>query len=356
MKDSRRYDIDWLRVIAIGLLMVYHVGIAFQPWAVFIQFIQNSQPLEKLWVQLSVLNVWRIPLLFFVSGMGVSFALRRRTLKALLVERIRRILVPLIFGSLAIVPLHVLLWQRYYSQDISYTPSLGHLWFLANIFSYVLLLLPVFYWFNKHQKVIEEWSKKWTSFPASLLLLALPFMAETLLVNPATYSLYAFTWHGFWLGLLAFLFGFYAVCSGVTFWKTLVKQKYLYTALAILLSFLRLKFMNTFPKWLIPIETVCWILALLAWSFIYLNRPGKTLRYLSQAAYPVYILHMFFQFLGSAFIFPLQIPIVIKFIMVLIITIGGSLGFYHFVLLKIKFLQPFFGMKKRKHNEYVNLM
>ena len=44
--STRRYDIDWLRVIAIGLLLVYHIGIGFQPWGVFIKFIQNDQPLE----------------------------------------------------------------------------------------------------------------------------------------------------------------------------------------------------------------------------------------------------------------------------------------------------------------------
>ena len=43
---DRRYDIDWLRVIAIGLLLIYHIGIAFQPWGVFIGFIQSEKPLE----------------------------------------------------------------------------------------------------------------------------------------------------------------------------------------------------------------------------------------------------------------------------------------------------------------------
>ncbi|MEP4596601.1 MAG: acyltransferase, partial [Cyclobacteriaceae bacterium] len=72
---NRRYDIDWLRVIAIGLLLIYHVAIGFQPWGVFIGFIQSSSPLESIWVPMSMLNVWRIPLLFFVSGMGVYFAI-----------------------------------------------------------------------------------------------------------------------------------------------------------------------------------------------------------------------------------------------------------------------------------------
>ncbi len=95
---SRRYDIDWLRVIAIGLLLIYHIGIGFQPFGVLIQFIQSNEPLEALWVPMSMLNIWRIPLLFFVSGMGVCFAIRKRNWKQLLLERGRRILVPFLFG------------------------------------------------------------------------------------------------------------------------------------------------------------------------------------------------------------------------------------------------------------------
>ena len=88
---ERRYDIDWLRVIAIALLLIYHIGIAFQPWGVFIGFIQNTESLDWLWAPMSMLNIWRIPLLFFVSGMGVSFALMKRNWKQLFVERSRRL-------------------------------------------------------------------------------------------------------------------------------------------------------------------------------------------------------------------------------------------------------------------------
>ena len=51
--ENRRYDIDWLRVIAIGLLLIYHIAIAFQPWGVFIGFIQSDKSLEALWIPMS---------------------------------------------------------------------------------------------------------------------------------------------------------------------------------------------------------------------------------------------------------------------------------------------------------------
>ncbi len=164
---NRRYDIDWLRVIAIGLLLIYHIGIGFQPFGVLIGFIQSNKPLEALWVPMSMLNIWRIPLLFFVSGMGVCFAIRKRSWKQLLLERARRILLPFLFGMFAIVPLHVFLWQKYYNQEIAYTVHPIHLWFLANIFVYVLLLSPIFFYLKKkengkfHRGLQKLFSKPW---------------------------------------------------------------------------------------------------------------------------------------------------------------------------------------------------
>lgn len=152
---TRRYDIDWLRVIAIALLLLYHVAIGFQSWGLMIGFITNSEAWESLWIPMALLNVWRIPLLFFVSGMGVYFALQNRSWKQLLQERTRRIVLPLVVGIFLIVPLHVLLLQYYYQWDLRYTPSPAHLWFLGNIFAYVVLLAPLLIYLKK--KSMENW-------------------------------------------------------------------------------------------------------------------------------------------------------------------------------------------------------
>src|SRR6187399_3549827 len=111
---NRRYDIDWVRVIAIGLLLIYHVAIGFQPWGINIRFIANEKTWDSLWTPMAMLNIWRIPLLFFVSGMGVYFAIQNRNWKQLLGERAGRILLPYVVGTFLIVPIHLYLWQNYY--------------------------------------------------------------------------------------------------------------------------------------------------------------------------------------------------------------------------------------------------
>jgi peptidoglycan/LPS O-acetylase OafA/YrhL len=83
----------------------------------------------------------------------------------------------------------------------------------------------------------------------------------------------------------------------------------------------------------------------LAFGNKYLNHTGKTLRYLSQAAYPVYIIHMIFLFLGSWLIFPLDIAVPLQFVLLLAFTAGGCLAVYEFIIRRVNFLRPLFGLK-----------
>ncbi|WP_379085457.1 acyltransferase family protein [Pedobacter sp. UC225_65] len=345
--NYRRYDIDWLRVIAIGLLLVYHLSIGFQPWGIMIGFIVNDKTWESLWLPMTMLNIWRIPLLFFVSGMGVYFAIQNRNWKQLLLERGKRILIPFVFGFFCIVPLHIYLWQYANQWELSYNPNPGHLWFLGNIFSYVVILLPIFMFLKKKENgQMGMWIKKWFATPLSLLVVIAAFVAEAVWVNPMPYELYAMTWHGFFLGILAFFFGFCFMLAGNDFWNMLLKWKWLFLLVAIALYAWRIMQPQLrVPIYQLPIESIFWLLSVFAFGFRHLNHPSTVLRYLSQAAYPIYILHMLFLFLGSVLIFPLAIDVRLKFVMVLLFTSVGCLALYEFVIRRIGFLRLLFGLK-----------
>ena len=347
MLDSRRYDIDWLRVIAIGLLVIYHIAVAFQPWGVFIGFIQNDKSLEWIWTPMAMLNVWRIPLLFFVSGMGVYFAIQRRDWKALLLERTRRILIPFVFGMMAIVPLHIMLWKKYYHQDMIYALNPAHLWFLANIFAYVLIFFPLFFYLkNYHSGKIHQIISKLMSNPIGLLILMVPFIVEAELVKPESFEYYAMNAHGFWLGMIAFLTGFLCVYSGRTFWSTVTKWRWLLFTIAAALYVLRLlEGEFNAPYYLKSIESNLWIFTLFGFGYKHLNKPSRTLRYLSQSAYPIYIIHMVMLYLASWLIFPLDITAFSKFTLVTTFTFVGCFILYELVLRRIKLLRPLFGLK-----------
>jgi glucans biosynthesis protein C len=345
---SRRYDIDWLRVIAIGLLLIYHIAIAFQPWGIMIGFITNSQPWVSLWTPMTMLNIWRIPLLFFVSGMGVYFAMQYRDWKQLIGERAKRILLPFVFGIFVIVPISTFLWQTYNDLGTSYSYHPGHLWFLGNIFSYVLILAPVFFYLKKNEggKVVN-FLRKLFSTPLGLIPVVTVFIAEAMIIKPFPYELYVLTWHGFFLGLLAFFFGFCFVLSGSGFWNMLVRWRWMFVILALALYLIRFNYFQlNVPPYLLVLESDCWIFSVLAFGHKYLNRPSATLSYLSQAAYPVYILHMIFLSLGSMLIFPMGLAPQIKFVLVLLFTFVGCFGAYEIVR-RVGVLRPLFGLGRR---------
>ncbi|MBS1486642.1 MAG: acyltransferase family protein [Bacteroidetes bacterium] len=346
-ESQRRYDIDWIRVIAIGLLVVYHSAICFQPWGRMIGFITTDESWVALWTPMVMLNVWRIPLLFFVSGMGVYFALQNKTWKQLIAERTLRILVPFIFGMFCIVPIHIYIWQSYYSLEQVYTPDTGHLWFLGNIFIYVLIFAPLFLYLKKNEngKTIIR-LKKTMSSSLSLLPFVGAFVVEALIIRPIPYELYAMTKHGFFLGLLAFFAGFFIVFSGEEFWKMVTKWRWLFFSVAVVLFLWRVggQWNIQSATYLIPIESCCWIFSILSFGHLYLNYPSKTLSYLSGAAYPVYILHMIFLFLGGTLFFSLSISIEVRYILCITFTLFGSLITYE-IIKRIKIFRFLFGMK-----------
>lgn len=153
---QRHYGLDWLRIGAFGLLILFHLGLYFAPghWIV-------KSPAIADWVAwpLAAIVPWRLSVLFAVSGYATAAMIQRfPSLPAFLAERSRRLLVPLLFGMLVIVPPQG--WVRikvsganptfasFLQHDaFSFAPHAGtfmpgweHLWFLPYLWGYTLLL------------------------------------------------------------------------------------------------------------------------------------------------------------------------------------------------------------------------
>jgi membrane-bound acyltransferase YfiQ involved in biofilm formation len=137
--------------------------------------------------------------------------------------------------------------------------------------------------------------------------------------------------------------------SGSSFWQMIRRWRWLFLSVAIALCAIRLtQFQFYAPNYLIAIESNCWIIAVFAFAYRYLNRPGNALNYLSQAAYPIYILHMLFLYVGSMLIFPLAVPVALQFVLLLAFTIGGCFLTYEYIVRRVNFLRPLFGLKVKR--------
>ncbi|MFZ5726801.1 MAG: acyltransferase family protein [Pseudomonadota bacterium] len=163
MTGGRHYGMDWLRIGAFALLILYHIGMFFVPWGWHVKI---AEPLE--WAEFPMLatNGWRLPLLFLVSGyasaalfakLGGSGAFAR--------SRSARLLIPLLFGVLVIIPPQPwveLVTQHGYAQSLGafwigdyfrfgtldgiVLPTWQHLWFVAYLWVYTMLAAAVLAW------------------------------------------------------------------------------------------------------------------------------------------------------------------------------------------------------------------
>jgi len=352
LSSSRRHDVDWIRTIAIFLLIVYHASISFQPWAEYAFFYRNDDSMEWLWTPMSMLNVWRIPILFLISGMGVAFAMRRRNTWALLKDRALRIFVPYLFGLFTIGPLvlYLIIIGIYEnSAYFTYEPDPMHLWFLGNIFFYVVILLPLLYLLkNRPDNLYFRGVRAILRWPLGLglFMFALPLMLETLIVDPTSFETYAETVHGFVYGLICFFIGFTAVSLQDDFWQAVRQVRWIAVAVGAVLFALRQvpSLEGEYPLFLHALESLSWMLAVIGFAAVYLNHPSPTLRYLRVAVYPVYIFHFPIQYGISYVLFPTALPPMLKFI----ILVGGTLAlsFLLFEIVKrINYLRPLFGLK-----------
>jgi hypothetical protein len=161
-----------MRMFVVVGLVFFHSARIFD--TSFEWYVKNDPTSELVTIALAFAGMWGMPLLFVISGMGIWYSLRSRTIRAFASERVRRLLIPLVFGVLVIVPPQI--WTRLRTDpayDESYWQFLprffdvrfdlasfpfvirddatglfepGHLWFVVVLFVFSLLLLPVIWW------------------------------------------------------------------------------------------------------------------------------------------------------------------------------------------------------------------
>lgn len=233
---ERRRDLDMIRALVVLGLIFFHTARIFDHGDFYVK---NDPPSMLISIIVIFVSMWGMPLLFMISGIGVWYSLRSRSPGAFVRERFLRLLVPLVFGTLVIVPpqqyysvlfkqpdLHVN-YGELLSEFIKVKPvfdfpyfltsvpplelfQLAHLWFLNLLFFFTLLLLPIFLYLRTPggericHRMASLFSRPWTIF-----LLGLPLgLIEAGLKSEMTGS-----WNRY--GYLIFLFyGFFLVSDG----------------------------------------------------------------------------------------------------------------------------------------------
>ncbi|MGY8662338.1 acyltransferase family protein [Bradyrhizobium sp. UFLA05-109] len=320
--SERRIDLDWVRISAFGLLIFYHVGMLYVSWGFHIKSAYRLTWLEPLML---VLNPWRLSLLFLVSGVATRFMLGKYRLGSFVGARSTRLLIPLIFGMLVIVPPQSYLqivealgypagfadfYVRHYlafgaqfcPNPCIVLPTWNHLWFVVYLWVYTMALACVLWlWPALTDRLSAKLAVPLTG-PGLLIMPCLLFAAWRLFLFPAFPSTHALfgDWYNHADYATAFLIGFLLAKQGIV-WSEIERQRWAALALAavcltiFILLFAGLLAPSPLLKKCASIAYGCYqwlaMAAVLGFARRHFTADGPARRYLTDAIFPYYIVH-----------------------------------------------------------------
>ncbi len=374
---QRRHDIDALRALAFALLILYHLGMLYVAgW----HFHIKSPYAETGWAvalkaPMIFVNRWRMDLIFLISGMAAAFLLGNRKPGRFFAMRSWRLLLPLVFGMLVVIPIQP------YAQGVSnglVAPGFGrfllaywshkpwpegafsgwehgytwnHLWYLAYLWVYtgvLVLTLPLLD--SRIGRATRAWFCGLRGFWL-LLLPVLPLIAWTMTLQqrfPDTGDL-VHDWYRHPMYFTVFLYGF-VVARDAGFWAEVKRLRWMTLPAALLLGaayvFLDQIWPERDPFQQVLRNVYLWtmLLAILGWGHALLDRPFRWLPWANASVYPWYMLHQSL-LIGIAYLLiPYHVGPLLEPTLVLAGTVLGCWTITAFVQ-RVPLLRPCFGMK-----------
>lgn len=387
---QRRHDIDALRVLAFGFLILYHVAMVYVAGWDF--HVKSAYQAEWLQWPMVFLNRWRMPLLFAISGVAIGLCQPGRGPLRFALRRSWRLLLPLAFGMLFVVPVQAwceavangawhagfgeFLWRYLQLRPwpeggwtgAAHGVTWNHLWYLAYLWVYtslLLLALPLARSLPLHG--LRDWllARRGAALvlaPAVYFFAVLAWLAPR---YPQTHALVGdWALHAEYAPV--FLAGF-LVARNTAAWADLLRLRRTTLAIALLAITveLLLKAAGTYlPAAAVPasLAHVPWhgielaaralymwtaLLAIFGWGLRLLDRPFRWLPYASEAVYPWYVLHQSLIVPIAFALFPMRLGPLLEPSLVLAGTVLGCLLLHEFAIRRSAWLRPLFGLKPR---------
>ena len=373
---QRIYYLDWLRVIAIVGVFLFH---AVHPFDLTAWHIKNAEQSMVVTVFIAFMFPWGMPFFFLLAGAGSWFALRHRTARQFAYERFNRLMLPFIFGALLLMPVMLFFeWQHklqtgvltssfiefVLDRNVGFTPiwfgALGyHLWFLGFLFSFSILCLPIFLWLkgDAGRRFVAQLAKMCEQRGA-ILLFIIPLAIVRLTLHP--FFPQEHNWADFCVQMSFFLLGF-MLFSQPGFLQAIRRDWRINlgigtvaaaSAMAIAASTGTLD-LQAPPRslidvlfWiLIAIDSWCWTLFFLFVGMRYLDRTNKYLEYGQNAILPFFVLHQPVIIILAYYAVQWEASLLLKLLFVVIGSFSVTLGLYEYLIRRSAPLRRMFGIK-----------
>ena len=365
---TRRYDLDWLRVIAFAVLILYHIGMYYvTDWNWHIKSDATSTLLQDVMI---FTNPWRMALLFFIGGVAfASISERYANRLTLAWLRTKRLFIPLLFGMFIVVSPQVYIefldrglisagflefWLQYINPNTNLLAekrsvigllTWNHLWFLPYLWCYSLLMLVLV-------KPLKRVAKSEYLSTTSLLTYVFVLMAVLIFVWLQLRTLFPTThdllndWYSHGKYFLAFIAGCFLFWQKY-WWQQAIKARYWLLLIAVVsYAFIIADRHGVFPEMaelfqtnlsvkviysvILSANIWCWILAAVGLTGHFLNKPSKLLNYANKSVLPWYLLHQTVIVVLAWWFKLLGLPVTIEAVLIVILTVlscllGGEL-------------------------------
>jgi len=377
-QSVRRHYLDWLRVLAVLMVFVFH---ALKPFNIGDWIIMNSETSMAATVFFALLSPWGMPFFFLLAGAGSCFALRRRTAGQYVGERVKRLLLPFIVGSVIFTPIQNYFdwrfWTARLNVEVSYlqyqlgrwtgaNPSIFswigyHLWFLGFLFSFSLIALPLFLWLKggSGRGFISRLAKLGER-RGGMLVFIVPLVIIQLALRP--FDLQEKSWTDFFFYLAFFVLG-YVIYADERFVRAIRRDWWLLLAagVAAILAILAALALGDVTTWYetptMPEFYLFWTLVTVAaWSWTafmlfvgmrFLDFKNKWLEYGQEAVVPFYVLHQPVIVVIAFYVVQWQAGVTIKMLAVVLASFAVTAGIYDLLIRRMAPLRALFGMKAR---------
>jgi hypothetical protein len=376
---ERRIDLDWIRIAAFGSLILYHVGMVFVPWYYHVKSTHIIPALEPLML---LFNPWRLSLLFLVAGTATRFMFDNTAPLALLGRRSSRLLPPLLFGMLVIVP------PQSYWEVVSrhlydggflafYTgpylafahefcrggpciilPTWNHLWFVAYLWLYTVVLMLLV---SLQPVAVRRMEARLAYLLSGIWLLVIPLLLfgfYRLVLFPQFPPTNAMVgdWYNHAQYFSMFVLGF-LIARSETVWDTMMQWRWvaLVAAAVVFASYLVLSAiwpagatipfgLKFYQRAAYGLYQWCCIVAILGFGRRWIRMDSAAHRYLTDAIFPYYIVHQTV-IVGVAFALrDAGLPAAIEAVIIIVATVVGCALSYE-IIRRISWLRPLFGLK-----------
>lgn len=375
---ARHFGMDWLRIGAFQLLILYHVGMTFVPWDYQVKVV--SPAIDWATIPMLLTSPWRLALLFVVSGYASAalFAKEEGRTGVFLTSRVARLGIPLLFGMAVIVTPQPWVWLvthfgythgfgyflghdyfRFQSIDGVAMPTWMHLWFVVYLLAYTILLGALLTLPSAWKEAIGRISERVLAGPMLLPLGIVGAYAARAFLSPGWEDSHVFVgdWSAHATYLPAFLFGYllrgsqplHAAIAG--WWPAAAVVAC--AGWAVLAGFEIAWPGNTpAPHWARPLHGIAhsaesWgaIVALIGIANRYWNVDGRWRPMLVEAVFPFYLIHQTVIIVVAYWLLSTPTGPFVRFLALVLATVVGCWAFY-LGGRRIGWLRPLIGLRR----------